>query len=73
MDEKIIDIMKRVLATSDITAGTSQLNCGKWDSLHHLTLIVELEAAFNIEFEPEEIAEMQSFEAVRRIILEKQD
>lgn len=72
MEEKIIEIMKEVFQTPDITPETSQSNCEKWDSLHHLNLIVELEDAFDLEFEPEEIADMKSFEAVKRTILAKQ-
>lgn len=72
MDEKIIEIMKEVFQTPEITTETSQSNCEKWDPLHHLNLIVELEDAFDLEFEPEEIAEMKSFDAVRKTILAKQ-
>lgn len=72
MEEKIIEIMKGVFNTDAITAATDQHNCDKWDSLHHLNLIVELEDAFDMEFEPEEIAEMKSFEAVKRVIESKQ-
>lgn len=71
MDEKIIEIMKEVFQTPDITTQSTQTNCEKWDSLHHLNLIVELEDAFDLEFEPEEIAEMKSFDDVKRIIVEK--
>lgn len=71
MDEKIIEIMKSVFNTDAITTATDQHNCEKWDSLHHLNLIVELEDAFDMEFEPEEIAEMKSFSAVKRCIESK--
>jgi acyl carrier protein len=37
-----------------------------------LNLIVELEDEFDMEFEPEEIAEMKSFEAVKNVIASKQ-
>lgn len=73
MDEKIIEIMKSVFNTDAITTETNQNNCEKWDSLHHLNLIVELEDAFDTEFEPEEIAEMKSVEAIEKIITSKQD
>lgn len=72
MDEKIIEIMKSVFNTDAINHETDQHNCDKWDSLHHLNLIVELEDAFDMEFEPEEIAEMKSFEAVKKVIESKQ-
>lgn len=71
MDKKIIEIMKSVFKTDFITAETDQNNCEKWDSLHHLKLIVDLEDAFDLEFEPEEIAEMKSFETVKTIIENK--
>lgn len=72
MDEKIIEIMKRVFNTDAITTGTDQNNCDLWDSIHHLNLIVELEDAFHVEFEPEEIADMKSFEAVKKVVGSKQ-
>lgn len=71
MDEKILEIMKCVFDTDTISTSTDQHNCEKWDSLHHLNLIVELENGFDAEFEPEEIAEMKSFEAIKRIIMDK--
>lgn len=71
MEEKIIDIMKQVLSTDDISASTDQSNCEKWDSLHHLNLIVELENEFDVEFEPEEIAEMKSVTKVMEVIESK--
>lgn len=72
MDEKIIKIMKEVFQTPAITTETCQSNCEKWDSLHHLNLIVELEDTFDLEFEPEEIAEMKSVKAIKNIIIDKQ-
>ncbi|WP_301707375.1 acyl carrier protein [uncultured Duncaniella sp.] len=72
MDEKIIELMKSAFNTDDITTMTSQSNCEKWDSLHHLNLIVELEDAFDMEFEPEEIAEMKSFSTIKQQITAKQ-
>lgn len=68
MDEKILEIMERVFETPGLTTDCSQDNCEKWDSLHHLNLIVELEDEFDTEFEPEEIAEMKTFQAVKNTI-----
>lgn len=72
MDNKIIEIMEEVFKTKGIDTTASQQTCDNWDSLHHLNLIVELENEFDLEFEPEEISEMKSFEAVKRIITQKQ-
>lgn len=71
MDEKILEIMTRVFQTEGLGTDCSQSNCDKWDSLHHLNLIVELEDEFEMEFEPEEIAEMKTFSKVKEIIVLK--
>lgn len=72
MEDKIIAIMERVFQTNGLDKTASQDTCDKWDSLHHLNLIVELEDEFDMEFEPEEIAEMKSFDAVKKMIKSKQ-
>jgi acyl carrier protein len=72
MDQKILEILKRVFNLDTVDNTCSQATCEKWDSLNHLNLIVELEDEFDIEFEPEEIAEMKSFDAVKKTIISKQ-
>lgn len=64
MEDRILDIMREVFGVEDIDETCSQKNCGKWDSLAHLNLIVELETEFGVSFEPEDIGEMTSFEDV---------
>lgn len=71
MEEKILVIMNRVFQTTGLGTDCSQSSCEQWDSLHHLNLIVELEDEFDVEFEPEEIAEMKDFTAVRAILESK--
>ncbi len=72
MEDKIIKIMEHVFQTNGLDTECSQTNCEKWDSLHHLNLIVELEDEFDMEFEPEEIAEMKTFSKIKQIIISKQ-
>ena len=71
MKEKVIEIMKDVLETEDISLNTSQENCDNWNSLRHLNLVSELEEAFNMEFEPEEIADMHSVNSIIDIVQKK--
>ena len=71
MKEKVIEIMKDVLETEDISLITSQENCENWNSLRHLNLVSELEEAFNMEFEPEEIADMHSVNSIIDIVQKK--
>ena len=71
MKEKVIEIMKDVLETEDISLNTSQENCDNWNSLRHLNLVSELEEAFNMEFEPEEIADIHSVNSIIDIVQKK--
>ena len=71
MDERILRIMHEVFEDETIDFSCSQGNCEKWDSLHHLNLISDLEDEFDVEFEPEEIAEMTTFTKVKEMLLSK--
>ena len=71
MEDKIVDIMREVFETEEVSTASSQKNCARWDSLHHLALASELEDAFDIELEPEEIAEMTDFDRVVAMIQSK--
>lgn len=59
--------MKSVFKTDNLDETCSQRNCEQWDSMNHLNLIVELEMEYGVSFEPEEIAQMRSFDDVVRI------
>jgi acyl carrier protein len=69
--EKIANIIKSTFELTDISDEISQKNCSKWDSLNHLNLIVALESAFNVSFEPEEIAVMKSLSDIEEILKTK--
>jgi acyl carrier protein len=71
MKENAIEIMKDVLETEDISLNTSQENCENWNSLRQLNLVSELEDEFDVEFEPEEIADMHSVNSIIEIIKKK--
>ena len=71
LEEKIMDIMCEVFDLEQISTDVSQKTCDRWDSLRHLTLASELEEAFDIDLEPEEIAEMTDFSRVVNMIQEK--
>ena len=64
LEEKVLEIMREVFDMEEVSTDASQKNCERWDSLHHLSLASELEEAFDIELEPEEIAEMTNFSRV---------
>lgn len=71
LEEKVLDIMREVFGTEDVTTESSQKNCEQWDSLHHLTLSSELEEEFDLDLDPEEIAEMTDFGRVIAMLKSK--
>ena len=71
IEDKVLSIMREVFELETVSADASQKNCDRWDSLRHLTLASELEDAFDIELEPEEIAEMTDFTRVVEMVNSK--
>lgn len=72
MEEKVLEILKNVFELETVDTTCSQQTCEKWDSMGQLNLVVELEMEFGVSFEPEEIAEMRSYDDIVRIIKSKQ-
>lgn len=71
MEEKVLEIVKRVFGLDAIDFSSSQSTCEKWDSISHLDLVIELETEFGVSFEPEEIGEMKSVADIIRILKNK--
>ena len=71
LEDKVLEIMREVFGLEQVGTDASQKNCDRWDSLRHLTLASELEEAFDIELEPEEIAEMTDFQRVVSMLQSK--
>lgn len=68
--EKIKKIASQVFEC-DVNDETCQINCEKWDSMHHLNLVVELEMEFETSFDPEEIAQMTSIKEIEAVLKNK--
>ena len=66
MKNKIRNIMATIFEVEEnqLKDNVTQKEIENWDSLRHLNLVVELEEAFNVSYEPEEIAEMTSMEKI---------
>ncbi len=71
MEEKVIEILREILENNTIDITCSQKNCEKWDSMAQLNIAAELEMAFDVSFEPEEMAEMVSAEEIIKILKSK--
>jgi len=70
MTDKIIQVVSEMLDIP-VDETTSQNTSEKWDSLRHLNIVVALEEAFDVSFEPEEIAEMKSIDIIKQMIHKK--
>lgn len=64
--EKVKKIIAETFEVSleEMPENPSQKNMSEWDSLRHLNLIIELEAGFDMCFEPEEISKMNDLDSV---------
>lgn len=66
MEERIKEIMGAVFeidpSTIDDSASTDTIE--NWDSIRHMSLIVALEEEFGVQFDDDQIAEMQNYKLV---------
>ncbi len=59
--------------TSEQTVGLQYTGIPAWDSVGHMTLIAELEDAFGIMMDTDDIIDLSSFEKGMEILSEKYD
>tara|TARA_X000001036_G_C20662168_1_gene799346 strand:+ start:1118 stop:1342 length:225 start_codon:yes stop_codon:yes gene_type:complete len=69
--ERIFKVLKSALNKDHVDETTSQNNTHQWDSLKHLSIIIELETEFNVEFEPEEITKMTDYPNIEKSVNSK--
>ncbi len=60
MEQKVIELLKRVFEGVEITANSSQETVDTWDSMHQLSIAFEIESEFGISLEPEEMTTLKS-------------
>lgn len=74
---EISECLRRVVATvfgantDEINAATSPDNLARWDSLHHLNLIVALEEEFGVSVSPEDSGELLTVGIIQLFLEEK--
>jgi acyl carrier protein len=63
-------IVARVFGVTraSVTDATSNANLGAWDSLNHVTLILELEQIYGVEFAAEDALTMTDVGAIKRVL-----
>ena len=70
-DDKIIEIISRVLEDEDVNINSTMLNTDNWDSLNHMHLVVMLKEELNIVLTPKNIADARSVKLIMEIINNK--
>ena len=68
MEEKVKNILKNLFELETVDETCSQETCEKWDSMGQLNLVIELESAFDVTLEPEDIGVMKSYDAITAIL-----
>lgn len=71
MEEKILEILRKVLEDNSLDETCSQATCETWDSLRNLSICFELEGEFGVVFEPEEMSKMKSYEDIVHLLKNK--
>ena len=68
--QKLKKLIADVLETTPdlIDDNISMENTDIWDSLKHMEMVTGIEENFEIELSAEEMMEMTSFEAIRRVL-----
>lgn len=54
---------------SEVTDDTSNKTIQAWDSLGHLTLVLELEGTYRVSLSPEEVFSMTNVKSVKQILV----
>ena len=69
-DEKVESIIRDVFQLNEDQSleGVEPGSIPQWDSLGHVSLISAVEQAFGIQFAPDEIAEIESAESLKKVV-----
>jgi len=66
--DKVEEVFKNTFCIDHFTKGLNMDNLAEWDSLKHISLIMEIEKEFNIIIEHLDILEMISIEKINVIV-----
>jgi acyl carrier protein len=71
--DKVVEILAAVfrIKAELIDDNLTKANVPRWDSLTHMDMITSLEEHLNIQFDMNEIVEMQDFTTIKRLINKK--
>lgn len=70
MDERIEEIFREIMEINETTELSDDMNTDtleEWDSLASMSLVIKLEKKFGIKFEFNDILEMDSLGAIKKV------
>lgn len=70
MEKKVEQIFREVMELDDdqqLSGDMSSDNMGEWDSIASMSLVMKLEEAFGIKYEFDDIVQMDSLEAIKKV------
>ena len=70
MENEIKTIMENILKVK-VDINSNRQNIDEWDSFNHLDILVSIEKKYDVSFSPEEMAEINSYEDLCRIVKSK--
>ena len=71
MEQKVIDLLKRVFEGYEILTDSSSETISDWDSMHQLNIAFEIESEFGISLEPEEMSLLSSVKKITELLNSK--
>ena len=71
--KELYGLVATVLGVSadSISAETGPMNQSRWDSFHHVYMIMAIEEKYGLQFTPDEIINLQNVGGIVRILEEK--
>jgi acyl carrier protein len=68
MEQKVIELLKRVFKSENISSESSQDSIAEWDSMNQLSIAFELESEFGISLEPEDLEQLKSVKDIVKVL-----
>lgn len=71
-EKQLIEVLATVFETTSdqITEEASPDNIEKWDSLHHMNLVLVLEESFGVELTEDQSVEIMNYKLIKLVLLE---
>ena len=71
LEQRLTQVFSRVFGLDHIDDTVSVVTLEPWDSMTHITLILELESVFDVQISTDEAIEMTSVPEIRSVLTRK--